>query len=681
MGYRVSVDVGGTFTDVGLYDEQDKKIWITKVPSTPKDQSVGVENGIKKIVQRLGIRYEDISYLIHGTTVATNALLERKGAKTALITTEGFRDIFEIGNQTRPNLYNFWTKRPKPPIPRYLIFELPERVLYNGEVVKKLDENEAKRVTEKLKQEKIESIAVCFLHSYINPVNEKRLKEIILEEIPEVYVSLSCETLPEIKEYERTCTTAVNAYLIPKVEYYIRNLVRRKNELNILPLLHVMQSNGGIMSAESAAERSVHTVFSGLAGGALAGKFISKLTGNENIITLDMGGTSADICLIEKGKIRLTTEGKIGTFPIKVPMVEMHTIGAGGGSIAWIDNGGILRVGPKSAGADPGPVCYNMGGTKPTVTDANLTLGYINPKYFLGGEMSLSLNQAILSIKRELSSLGLQDEQLADGILRVVNSNMIKGINVVSTQRGYDPREFTLVVFGGAGPLHGVMLSSELKMKKVIVPISPGNFSAIGVQLANIRYDYVRTRVRSTKEFSVSEYNELYVKMRQEAMSDLAKESITKDKIIFEGSADMRYAGQTWELSVPVPIELSSKDDIQKIAQNFHEVHKQTYGYSMEDENVVFVNLRLSSIGEIPPLKVSKETTKGKNAQKAFKGKRKAYFEEKSIECSIYERKKLNPCNIIEGPAIIEEYASTTVIPPGEIARIDEFRNIIIGGI
>ncbi|RLE15441.1 hydantoinase/oxoprolinase family protein [Candidatus Aerophobetes bacterium] len=678
--YRLSVDVGGTFTDVVLFDEKTKEVYITKVSSTPKDQSEGVIKGIKKIIKQAGVSsYKDISYFIHGTTVATNALLERRGAKTALITTEGFRDVFEIGRQRRPDLYSFWAKRPKPPIPRYLIFEVPERVLYNGEVVKKLDENKAKQIIKEVKRYDVKSIAVCFLHSYKNSVNERRMKEIILEEMPEAYVSISCEILPEIREYERTCTTAVNAYLMPKVQVYINNLVKRKENLGITAKLHVMQSNGGVMNADVAAKRSVHTVFSGPAGGVLAGVYMSKLVGEDNVITLDMGGTSTDLALIERSQIRLTTEGEIGGFPIKVPMIEMHTIGAGGGSIAWVDAGGALRVGPQSAGADPGPACYGLGGENPTVTDANLVLRRLSEENFLGGEKLLSYEKAKLAIEKKLSSkLNLPLIECASGIINVVNSNMSGGVSVISTQKGYDLREFSLIAFGGAAPLHAAQLADGLKMKKVIIPLSPGNFSAIGGQLAEIRYDYVRTNVKSVNDITASEYNEIWKEMRKEAISHLAEEGFAENEIIFAGTADMRYAGQAWELIVPVPIESPSERNFQKIARDFQEIHKRTYGYILKDEDIIFVNFRLSAVGPIPKLEFKEEPLRDNASRKALKGNRDVFIDGNFVKCSIYDREKLVPGSLVIGPAIIEEYASTTLIPSKKMAKIDKFRNIII---
>ena len=681
MTFRLSVDVGGTFTDIVLFNNNEKRIYTTKTPSTISDQSIGLINGIKKIQKEIGlISFKDISYFIHGTTVATNALLERKGAKTALITTEGFRDVFEIARQKRPNLYDFWAKRPKPPIPRYLIFEMSERILYDGSIKKKFDTKRAMEIIKKLEEHCIESVAICFLHSYKNPIHEIKMKRLILKHMPNIYISTSCEVLPEIREYERTCTTAVNAYLMPKVQNYINNLVVKKNEINIKPQIHVMQSNGGIMSSDSASERSVHTVFSGPAGGVLAGIYLSKLVEEPNVITFDIGGTSTDVSLVENYRIKLTTNGEIGTFPIKVPMIEMHTIGTGGGSIAYVDMGGALRVGPESAGSDPGPACYGIGGKYPTVTDANLVLGILDSNNFLGGEQKIFIEKSEKSIEKYISSkLKLSIIESASGILDVVNSNMCGGVKVISTQKGYDLREFSLIAFGGAGSMHAAKLADSLGMKKAIIPLSPGNFSAIGCMLAEIRYDYVRTMIKSVTTVNIVDYCELFIDMKDQAVNDLLKEGYAKQEIIFEGTADIRYSGQAWELSVNVPVEIFSYEDLLQIKKEFEKMHSRVYGYTLKDEDVLIVNLRLSAIGITPKLEFHKERCKTKKVEDgALKGFREVSFENVSRKIPIYSREKLEVGNEVLGPAIIEEYASSTVIPLEKYAYIDIYKNIII---
>lgn len=679
MGYRLSVDVGGTFTDIVLFDDVTREIHTTKVPSTPGDQSVGLMDGIKKICAQTGVDYSEITYFIHGTTVATNALLERKGAKTALITTAGFRDVFEIGRQTRPDLYDFWAKRPRPPIPRHLVFEVQERTLYDGTVRTGLDGEEARAVAEKIGKEGVESVAVCFLNSYKNPANELEMKRIIRQALPDAAISVSCETLPEIKEYERTCTTAVNAYLMPKVESYIGNLIVKKNALGVRPDLHVMQSNGGIMSAEVAAKRSVHTVFSGPAGGVLGGIYISKLVHEENIITLDMGGTSTDIVLIEKNQIRLTTEGEIGTFPIKVPMIEMNTIGTGGGSIAWIDMGGTLRLGPESAGADPGPACYNFGGARPTVTDANLLLGRLSADSFLGGEKPLYPERSESVIQNEIADkLGMSVITCANGIIDLADSYMCGGVKVASTNKGFDLREFSLVSFGGAGALHTARIARELGMRKVIIPPYPGNFSAIGAELAEVRYDYVRTIVSPVDKIRPDTYNDVFRDMKKEAQGHLGNEGFSGREIMYAGRADMRYAGQSWELGVGIPVHIGGEDDLRKITADFERLHEQTYGYKLTGDDVLFVNLRLAATGIVPKLAFRKNGVSADNASAAPTGSRKVYFDRAFVDTPVYSRDRLGPGSVVRGPAVISEYASTIIVFPGDVARVDGYNIITI---
>lgn len=678
MSYRLSVDVGGTFTDIVLFDDKEKKIHATKVLSTTADQSIGLIEGIKKICAQVGIDYSEISYFIHGTTVATNALLERKGAKTALITTEGFRDVFEIGRQRRPDIYNFWIKRAKPPVPRHLIFEVKERVLFDGTVLQELDEESVYKVISEIRKNDIESIAVCLLHSYKNSVNELALKEILKKELPGIPLSISCEVLPEIREYERTCTTAVNAYLMPKVQKYINNLVERKNELGVTPDLHVMQSNGGIMSADVAAQRSVHTVFSGPAGGVLGGMYIAGLVNDKNVITLDMGGTSTDIVLIGDGNMRLTTNGEIGNFPIKVPMIEMHTIGTGGGSLAWIDMGGTLRLGPESCGSTPGPACYGLGGTRPAVSDANLLLGRLDPKAFLGGERPLYPEKAEKAMQDNIcGELGISPIEAAIGVINIADSNMAGGVKVISTQKGFDLREFSLISFGGAGSLHAANIAKELNMKRVIVPPFPGNFSAIGAEMAEVRYDYVRTLVEPVAGMDQEYYNARFAEMCSEAIPHMKKEGFDEEHIKLTGTADMRYAGQAWELAVPVPVVASGQQDFEEIIKRFEALHKQTYGYIIEDDNIVIVNLRLSASGIVPKLEMVKQPL-NPNEKGALKEVRKVFFDGGFIDTNIYDRDLLYPGSKVEGPCIIEEYASTVVVPPCDKACVDEYLNIII---
>ena len=491
--YRLGVDTGGTFTDLCVFEETSGDVKITKVPSTPANPALAVINGIRKLIEREGILPEELCFLIHGTTVATNALLEHKGARTALLTTEGFEDVLHIGRQNRPKLYDFRASRPAPVVPRHLRFGVPERVLHTGEVFRVLDEAKVREIVEEIREQGIRSIAVSLIHSYANPIHERKIESIVSEIFPEAHVTVSAEVLPEFREYERTSTVCINAYVMPKVNDYVADLERQMKDMGIASDLYIMQSNGGVITARTARRMSARTVLSGPAGGALTGVFLSRAIERPNVITIDMGGTSSDICLIEGGTPRLTTESEIGGYPIKLPMIDINTIGAGGGSVARIDAGGALQVGPESAGADPGPVCYGRGGTEPTVTDANLVLGRLNPAGLLGGEMPLQLDKAIEVLEEKIARpLGLDVYRAAEGIISVVNANMIRGIRRVSVERGYDPREFVLVPFGGAGPMHGVELAQALNMKEIAVPAHPGISSAVGMLSADVRHDYVQ---------------------------------------------------------------------------------------------------------------------------------------------------------------------------------------------
>lgn len=678
MSYKLSVDVGGTFTDIVVFDDQAKKIYVTKVSSTPQDYSIGIEEGIEKISKSYNIPIQEINYFIHGTTVATNALLERKGAKTALITTKGFRDVLEIGRQKRPDLYNFWVKRPEPPIPRYLVFEVDERTLADGSIIKDVEEDNAKSVIKQLKKYGVESVAICFLNSYINSANELKMKDYVLREMKGIHLCTSAETLPEIKEYERFCTTSVNAYLMPKVKDYIQHLDDKRKDIGVPASVHIMQSNGGIMSAEAAGERSVHTVFSGPAGGVLAAINMAKLLHEENIVTIDIGGTSSDLALLHNYEVAFTTSAELGGFPVQVPMIEMHTIGAGGGSIAWVDAGSGIHVGPQSAGAYPGPACYGNG-SLPTVSDANLLAGYLNPDNFLGGEMKLDKDKSIQAIESKIcEKTSLNPTEAMSGILRLVDANMCGGINVISTQKGYDLRDFSLMAFGGGGSLHAAALMEELSMKSIIVPVSPGNFSAIGCQLSKVRYDYVRTAVRLVDNLTVEEFNQIYDDMKAQALRDMEAEGFDESRIVFSATADMRYAGQSWELSVPIDSRVDDPKKLQEYAKAFCDIHTRTYGYTLDD-SITFVNFRFAAFGIVDGMEFTESPEKKfASAKEAVKGSRKLYFNGEYMDSTVYDREKMAPGCQITGPAIIEEYAASTPIPPKFSAKIDRYRNIII---
>jgi N-methylhydantoinase A len=677
---RIGIDVGGTFTDVVLVDDKTNTIHHTKTLTTPEDLTVGVFRGIKKVLDLASVGIEEVDHIVHGTTVGTNALIERKGARTGLITTKGFIDVLEIGRFQRPKegLYDMMVDNPEPLVPRYLRKGVEERINSKGEVVKPLNEGSVREAVEFLITEGVESIAVSLLFSFMNPAHERRVREIIREINPETYVSLSCEIAPEFREYERTSTTVLNAYLQPILERYIDTLSNKLRKEYGIEDLRIMLAHGGIMPAETAKEHAVTIVNSGPVGGVLAGTFIGELTDNRNIITVDMGGTSFDICLIEKGVPVVTTEGKFEGYPVKVPIVDVNFIGAGGGSIAWLDKAGMLNVGPESAGADPGPACYARGGTRATVTDANVVLGRISPESFLGGEMRLDMNLARRVISDLAEKMGMGVEETAMGILRVADARMEKGISVSSTEKGYDLREFTLIAFGGAGPLHAVQIASDLRIPRVIIPPLPSDFSALGLLVADIKHDYVRSYIVDEDSVDFGLLQTYFAELESMGKEQLSKEGVDERQMEIRWSMDMRYLGQSYELNIPIKRGLKfSKKTFDEIVEKFHQQHQQKYEYSSRDEKVELVNLRVTAIGKTPEIKLKKLEKGSRSPQKALKEEREVYFRE-FIRVPVYDRDLLLSGNVLEGPCVIEEKFSTTIIHEGSKGIVDDYGNILI---
>lgn len=677
--YRLAVDTGGTFTDLCVVDLHQGGLAVAKVPSTPTNPALAVIQGIEKLVAEGKITAEAIQFLLHGTTVATNALLEHKGARTALLTTKGFEDILQIGRQNRPDLYDFWARRPAPIVPRHLCYGIPERVLYTGEVSMPLDTNEAERIVRDIQQKGIRSIAVSLLHSYANPVHERELLRIIERLYPEAYVTLSSEVLPEFREYERTSTICINSFVMPKVNDYVAFLEERLREIGVASELYIMQSNGGVITASMAREMSARTVLSGPAGGVLTGVLLSQATEHRNIITIDIGGTSSDISLIEGGRPRLTTESQIGGHPIKLPMIDINTIGAGGGSIAWIDSGGALRVGPQSAGADPGPVCYGRGGTEPTATDANAVLGRINPSYLLGGEMEMHLEDAYRAVEEKIARpLGMDVRRAAEGIIAVMNANMVRGIRRVSVEKGYDPREFTLVPFGGAGPLHGVELAQALNMVKIVVPPHPGIASAFGMLSADVRHDYVQTHITTIDKANVGAMQTIFDSLEQEGETQLRQEGFENDSILLERHADIRYARQAYELPVTMAGGELSRDRLEEAAEAFHREHERTYGHARRDESVEFVNLRVVAWGRLPDASLEAGAGAEHVAPEPLSRRKVFFFEGEPADTPVYHREALPAGHVVEGPAVFEQLDSTILVFPGYQAVSDPYGNLLI---
>ncbi len=682
MSVRLGVDVGGTFTDLVLFDPNTNRIHFTKTSSTPSNQAEGVEAGIGKVVGLAGLTPADVAFFVHGTTVATNALLERKGVRVALLVTEGFRDILQIARQDRPKLYDWFAQRPPALVPRELSFEVPERMLHTGEVHRPLDEAAAVEAIRAARAANVTAIAVCLLHAYANAAHERRLGQLIAEHFPEAEVSLSSDVIPEFREYERASTTAVNAYVMPIVRHYVARLADRTAAIGVPADLHIMQSNGGLMTARAAGEQSVRTMLSGPAAGVLGAVALARQAGFANVLSVDMGGTSFDICLAYEGRLRFTKESEIGLLPIKVPMIDIHTLGAGGGSVAWIDAGGALRVGPRSAGAQPGPACYGRGGTEATVTDANVVLGRIDPATFLGGEMRLDGEAARRAVRETIAEpLGLGVEEAAEGIVRVINATMTRGMRAVSVEKGFDPREFAIVAFGGGGPLHAAELAREMGVPAVLVPPMPGVTSALGLLVADLRYDTSATVRGSLAAPDVDALTGIYEDLERQALDQMARDGVDHGQVGLARSADVRYARQSWELEVSVPPGRLDETAIGLVRSEFHALHAQQYGYAMENEELILVNAQVSATAVLPKpplgaLDVGRDAagaTPGDNP-----GERQLWLGGRWVRASVYDRAALVPGASIEGPAIVEQLDTTTFIGLGDRALVDPFGNLVI---
>ncbi|XID93821.1 hydantoinase/oxoprolinase family protein [Paenibacillaceae bacterium WGS1546] len=673
---KLGIDVGGTFTDIVAIDD-DGRVSYTKTPSTPEDQSIGVANGIRRMLEDLGIKPENVTAVAHGTTVATNTLLERSGAKTALITTEGFRDVLHIGRQSRPQLYDLRALRPEPLVERKWRKEAIERTLHTGEILKPLNEEALRATVRELVDEGVESIAVCFLHSYANSTNEERALAIIKSEAPHLPVSVSTDILPEFREFERMNTTVLNAYVQPGMENYVSRLSERIKDLGVDGPLTIMQSSGGMMTDRVAASRSVHTLLSGPAGGVLAAQFLADAAKEPNLITADLGGTSFDVSVVENGEFVTRTEGVIEGYPVKFPHIDIHTIGAGGGSIAWIDAGGALRVGPRSSGAQPGPVCYGRGGVNPTVTDAHAVLGRVGAA-LSGGELRLDIEAAREAIRVKLAEpLGLTVEAAAEGILRVVNSSMVRAIRVMTVERGIDPRKFTILPFGGAGALHGAELARSLGVEKVLVPVASGNFSAFGLLAAPIRYDEVSTYQVHENQVELAKLAGILEKLEAAGRAQMRRDGIVTDAAIVDRRADIRYYGQAYELTVPFPDGPVTPEAWRRIIGSFHQAHEQTYGFQKKGDPVELVNLRVSILSSKEPPKLSERAFQAAGSLKPA-STRPAYFNGTWMDTPIYNHDDLRPGHTFTGPAVIEEKGATTVMGPGDIATVDNRLNMVI---
>jgi N-methylhydantoinase A len=681
---RVATDIGGTFTDLVFFDydretKEVRKVEVSKSSTTPGEFEKGILNAIEKI----DLDLSTIDFFAHGTTVVINAITERKGSKTALITTDGFRDVLEIARGTRPDLYNFNFKKEEPFVPRYLRQEVKERVNYMGEIITPLDETSVdKHIIEFIKED-VEAIAICFLHGYKNPVHEKQLATYIRKKYPQFEVITSHEVTREWREYERTSSTVLSAYVKPIATKYLNNLTHHLQRLGYKNNLYIMQSNGGITTVEDVKANPITLIESGPASGMLGAVVLGRTIGKENLLVLDIGGTTAKCSLIENGIPKIVTTYNIektktqAGFPILTPVIDIVEIGNGGGSIAWLDDGGKMRVGPKSAAANPGPSSYGKGGTNFTTTDANVVCNRIHKDYFLGGELKPDFDSLKNAAKPICDELDMTMEEVARGVIRVANSNMVNALKSVSVNKGYDPRDFSLVVIGGGGPMHGAYLGEELQMPEIIVPLNAGVFSAFGMLMSDLRRDYIRTDVMPLNIDNFSTLKGVFQEMKNEAVKAYERDSYQKEDIQFEYFLDLRYDGQEHS----VKLKLSDIDNLKMddIESDFHQLHKKRYAFSLTDTKIEIVNFHLVAEVIVNKPVIGKVTTKGNTIENALIATENVDFDESGIhESRFFDRTKLDPGMIITGPAIIVEDSTSTVVPPKHQFSIDIYANIII---
>ena len=664
--YRVSADIGGTFTDIVVDDTENNNIKTIKVLSTPDNPANAVFNGLKT-----NLDIENIDFIIHGTTVGLNAFLERKGSRVLLIMTKGISDTFTIARGDRKELYNVKYSKPGTLVPRKDVFEVEERIMWDGSIKTKLNENDLSKIAEIINKEDIKAISICFLHSYVNPKHEVQSRNFLSKLIKEdVVISLSHEIAREWREYERASTAVMNSYIGPVTNNYLKSLQKQLEGSNYKKPLYIMQSNGGIIRAESALKQPVKTLLSGPVGGTIGGQALSKLIKRPNLICVDMGGTSFDMSLIINGKPSITNETEQEFIPLLIPLVDIHTIGAGGGSVAWLENV-ALRVGPRSAGANPGPACYGKGGLEPTVTDANLYLGRLGKESKLGGWMDLDLNASEQVLKNLSSQLNITPIELAEGILSIINAKMADAIRTITVKEGIDPREFSLVAFGGAGSMHAVWLAEELEINEIIVPNDPGTFSAWGMLQTDIRRDLTVNFYQNFQSLEKQKLLDNFNKLKNEATELLKSENVNEFDMSFNLTADMRYIGQEYYVNV----DINENIDLDEINKNFHSTYEKQYGHSTPEGPSEFINLRLIATGKI---KKSDSVKSIENDETIKDSIRKIIFNQKEFETKIYARHNIKSNQKFDGPAVIEESTATTVIPPNYSIIKDEFGNIII---
>lgn len=676
--YRIGVDVGGTFTDFTLLDDASGEVHFFKTSSTPHDPSEAIENGLRAMLGELEFDPGSVTYLAHGTTVATNIVIERRGAKTGLVTTKGFRDVLELGRQARPSIYDYRVEKPPVLIPRDRRVEVVERIGPDGEVLTELDEASLREAVSKLAATGVESVAICFLHSYRRPENEARAKDVVREILPDAYVTLSSEILPEFREFERMSTVAVNAFVGPRMGSYLQRFRNRVSDVGIPVAPYTIHSNGGLMSIDTVYASPVRSCVSGPAAGVVGAAEIGRVAGLPNLITFDVGGTSTDVSLIDNSTPLFTSARLVAGYPVKTPMLDIHVIGAGGGSIAAIDDAGSMKVGPRSAGAAPGPVAYGRGGTEPTITDANLCLGRLDATTLLGGRMQIDLDAARRVIQDAIATpLGISLEAAAHGIIQIANANMSRAIRSVSVEKGYDMSEFALCAFGGAGPLHAAEVAVECGLPRILIPREPGTLCARGMLLTDLSSDYVRSYFADSTAENWTQVLGLFEGMEADGAAWLDAEEVAPGDRRFQRVLDARYRGQNFE--VKVDCSGLGPDDLAELEERFHAAHVKEYGYDIRHRAIQFVSARVQAIGAVEKAPQA-EVAGGSSLEAARTGSRKVYYDARHgwVETPIYWRRDLPAGVDIAGPAIINEMSATSLILPGQSVVADRWGNLIV---
>ncbi len=678
MSARLGIDVGGTFTDLLLFDDASGALHLLKTPSTPEDQSVGILTGIKALFAQSGTSAADVQNILHGTTVSTNIVLEEKGARVGLLVTENFEQVLHLARSQTPGPLAGWMimEKPEPLADLRHTRGVAERMSARGEVVTPLDEGRARTVIAELLAAGVESITVSLLHAYANPAHERRLKALVEELDANMPVSLSSDILPEFREYERALVTVMNAYVRPSMRLYLSNFAEKLSSIQFRPHVNIIRSDGGLMSVERAAESPVHTMLSGPAGGVSGAAFLASLAGHTEALGFDMGGTSTDVSVIRDGRPIISRQTSLGYYPIKVPSVEVHSVGAGGGSVAHVPMTGALRVGPQSAGAVPGPACYGHGGELPTVTDANVVLGRLPPR-LLGGDMTLDADAAQAAVARIAQALGLDVYQAAQGILDIVNENMFGALRLVTVQKGLDPRDFALVAFGGAGPLHGNAMGILAGCYPVIVPPTPGVLSALGFLYSDVKNEFAQTYIRNLDDVVASEVLEILHRLGADARAWLSDEGLAADQQQVHFEIDVRYFRQGYEFSISVEPERLGDAGLADIESRFGTIHERLYGFKL-DSPIELVNLRAVGVGQVVKVEFPRFDKVGEDASAAIVEQTRVFFDGNFITANVYAREQLQAGNRIAGPAVLTQRDSTTVVHPGHVAEVDEFLNVLI---